>query len=463
MGKPTPLQPISPGKITPSSDDSVPLGILVEEETFLLEAYLDSIHEAIPLFMKSHFLSDCRNSIYSRDLILTIVVITAKVTGYTFTAENFDIDGLIDKILSVGSHEEDIFSNSPSIDQFRKACLLAFYEFHQFPGQQAWMRIGKLTRMATWTGLDHLEILKSKCPSWRAMTEHQLDEWRLIWWCIYRLDSYTNISSGTPYLIDERLIYTSLLLDASKQASIEHQHDSVQQKLLLPSHYSGLWEPLSVITTQSREISSFNFHIITITILREVGRPIRLHNLRQEQGVSCLADTERHLSTVRLSLPANYLNTRRNAFSNETGRDHHARLVTIFHITMTQFLLSIISCVRQEQDDEWILNWQRVLEACQDLASISEQWNSSHNLTVDPAISIIIFTALIFLDVQKKSASALVRSPHSAIEYPERVLLMQLEQFASIWTLPRLLTRTYATDFLIQRPKEADVIVEKSR
>ncbi|EHK23164.1 uncharacterized protein TRIVIDRAFT_22394, partial [Trichoderma virens Gv29-8] len=74
----------------------------------------------------------------------------------------------------------------------------------------------------------------------------------------------------------------------------------------------------------------------------EVGRPIRLHNLRQEQGVSCLADTERHLSTVRLSLPANYLNTRRNAFSNETGRDHHARLVTIFHITMTQFLLSII-------------------------------------------------------------------------------------------------------------------------
>ncbi|KAL7907568.1 hypothetical protein GGI35DRAFT_63021 [Trichoderma velutinum] len=389
--------------------------------------------------MKSHFLSDCRNLVHSQDLILTIAVITAKLTGYTFTASTCDIDACIDQILSAGALEEDLFGNSPSIDQFRKTCLLAYYEFHQFPGQQAWMRIGTLTRMAMWTGLDRLEIVKSQYPSWRTMTEHELEEWRLVWWCIYRLDSYTNLSSGTPYVVDESLAYTSLLQDKPEGTALERQNHSVHESFLLPSYHNSLWGAISTITSQSREISSFNFHIVTTTLLREVGRAIRVHSLQQQPGDRCLDDIERHLSAVRLSLPTNYLNTRRNAFSSETGRDHHARLVTLFHLNLAQFLLSIINCSRSEQDTGWILSWQRVLEACQDLASISEQWNSSHNLRVDPAISIIIFATLIFLDVQKKSASSLVWGSHSAIEHSERVLLMQLEQFASIWTLPKLL------------------------
>ncbi|PKK43361.1 hypothetical protein CI102_12213 [Trichoderma harzianum] len=435
-----PLQPTSSGKSTRGSDDSISLSIPVEEQSYLLEAYLDNIHEGIPIFINSHFLSDCRNLVYSHDLILTIVVITAKLTGYVFTTATFDIDSCIDEILSAGSLEEEMFGNSPSIDQFRKSCLLAFYEFHQFPGRQAWMRIGKLTRMAMWTGLDRLEIIKSKYPSWRTMTERQLEEWRLIWWCIYRLDSYANLSSGTPYLIDETLAYTSLLQEVPGRAPIEDQHDSVHENFLLSSHHNSLWGAISIISSQSREISSFNFHIITTTLLRAAVRAIRVHSLQQQPEVRCLDDIERHLSAVRLSLPTNYLNTRRNAFSNETGPDHHARLVTLFHLNLVQFLLSVINCYRREQDDEWILRWQRVYEACQDLASISEQWNSSHNLRVDPAISMIIFAALIFLDVHKKSASALVWGSHSSIEHSERVLMMQLEQLATIWTLPRLLT-----------------------
>lgn len=387
--------------------------------------------------------------LHSPDLVLTIVVITAKLTGYAFSTATFDIDTCIDEILSAGSLEEEIFSNSPSIDQSRKSCLRAFYKFHQFPGQQAWMRIGILTRMAMWTGLDRLEIVKSQYPGWRTMTQRQLEEWRLIWWCIYRLDSYANLSSGTPYVVDERLAYTSLLQKIPEGAHIEHEHDSVDEKVLLPSYQTSLWEAISIISSQPPEISSFNFHIITTTLLRVVARAIRLRGLQKQPEIRCLDDIERHIPAVRLSLPANFLNTRRNAFSNETGQDHHARLVTLFHLNLAQFLLSIINCNRREQDDEWTLRWQRVFEACQDLASLSEQWNSSHNLRVDPAISIIIFSALIFLDIHKKSASALVWGSYSAIEHSETVLQMQLGQFARIWTLPRLLTRMYAHSCVI--------------
>lgn len=389
-------------------------------------------------------MSDRSNLSYTRDLIETIVLITAKLTGYAFASENFDIEARIDMILSTGYREEEMFGDSPSIDQVRKACLLAFYEFHQFPGQQAWMRIGKLTRMALWIGLDRLEDLQKLYPSFAAMTEGQLDEWRLVLWCIYRLDSYANLSSGTPYLIDERLINTVLVQDQERDEPRGSQHGSVNRRTYLPSHPGGLRELLPIITSDSRRTFLFNMHIITTTVMRQTGRALWLYKFRSQQGPESLSDIERHLSAIRLALPTHYLNTRRNAFANESGMDHHARLVTLFHLTMARLLISLIRCPSHEEEDQWLLCWQQVLEACQDMAAISEQWLSSYTLKVDPAISIIIFTALVFLDIHKKSAHALPVNQDSSVHHYEAMLFMHLEQFAAVWTLPRLLTRKYA-------------------
>lgn len=408
-----------------------------------LKEFRDGIHEAIPIFQVSSFLSDCANSLYSRDLISTIVIITAKLTGFSFSADNFDIDARIDMILCSGSHEEDMFGDSPSIDQFRKACLLAFYEFHQFPGQQAWMRITKLTRTALWIGLDRLESHRARYPGWGIMSEQELDDWGLVWWCIYRLDSYANLSSGTPYLVDECLIDTCLAQDASAASLAEDLRPRSLQRNFLPAHPSGLRETITSIALDSPRTALFNFHIVTITALRLVGRSAQLFRRRPLQGPGYLADIERHLATVRLSLPANYLNTRRNAFSNEAGCDHHARLITLFHLYMTRLFLNIMNCSVGKEGDQWVVHWQEVLESCQDMASISEQWNSSHNLQVDPAISFTIFTALVFLDIHKKSSSALAFGTHSAMGHYETVLHKHLEQFATTWMLPKLLTRMY--------------------
>ncbi|KAH7304160.1 hypothetical protein B0I35DRAFT_153062 [Stachybotrys elegans] len=115
----------------------------------------------------------------------------------------------------------------------------------------------------------------------------------------------------------------------------------------------------------------------------QTGRAFRLHKFQPQQGAGYLTDIERHLSEVRLALPTNYLNTRRSTFTDESGVDHHARLVTFFHLNMARLLISIMSCPRHEEGEQWLLRWQQVLEACQNMALISEQWDSSHILRVD--------------------------------------------------------------------------------
>lgn len=407
--------------------------------------YLDVIHDAIPIFHRQRFLPSVRASLYSHDLTSTLVLITAKLTGFTFSSDDIDIDACIDLMLCSGSLQEDMFSDVPSLDQFRKACLLAFYEFHQFPGRQAWMRISKIIRMAYWIGLDHLENLRISLPYWGEMSQHEIDDWRLVWWCVYRLDSYANLSAGTPYLVDETLVNTSLIRDQPLDR-LEASQPGCQEQLYLPSRPDRLWELLSAVASDSQPTSSFNIHIITVTATRQVGRVLRLIMPgQQEETNACITDLERRLSSLRLALSTNYLNPMRNVFTHERASEHHARMVNILHLSMARLFISLMRCDSREEGNEWLLSWQQVLETCQDIAYLSEQWNSAFSLSVDPAISFILFTALIFLNLHKRFAAVATSAICPRIEHCENVLLLHLEKFAITWTLPRLLICEFIT------------------
>lgn len=325
-----------------------------------------------------------------------------------------------------------LLTSFPSLNQIRQSCVLAFYEFHQFPGHQSWMRIGNLTRMAYRIGLDRLENLRALHSEWRMLDEEVMEEWRSIWWCIYRLDSYSNLSSGTPYLVDEVLINTSLILRDLNCAV------QAPPQVRLSAHIEDLWNLIPHVTSHPETLIT-NIHNITITMMRQAGHLMRVCLLKsREETIGQIAAVERQLSTLRLALPTSWLNPKRNAFSQESHTDHHARLVTVLHLLMTRLLLSVMCCARQEED-EWLMSWQQVLETCQNIASIAEQWDSHFCVKVDPAISFIIFTALIFLDIQQKSIAISTSALHSQIDHDKTVLRLQLEQFATFWTLPRLL------------------------
>jgi hypothetical protein len=371
---------------------------------------------------------------------LAVLTITAKLSGFTFSQNGFDLDAYIDRMLSAVHLQEDVCADSPSLDQFRKSCLLAFYEFHQFPGHQAWMRIGKLVRMAYWIGLDRLDLLRSSCRDWSTESDEDIEDWRLVWWCLYRLDSYANFSVGTPHQIDEQLISTTLVA-----------HHPTGSGLRLPSRQEDLLKTIAAMVSlpqqQDPDKVLFNLHIITEAALRRVWRMIQRHIVVDTESLTeILAATDRDLSALRLALPRNFFNPSRNVFDNESSANHHARLVACLHLLLAQLLTNMVDCrckhaVGAEEPDktEWLLSWQRVLEGCQNIAKLTSQWDSAYSLNIDPAVCLIFFTALVFLDLHKKfDGMASNVAVHTEIEHCQTMLLLQLEQLAGTWTLPRL-------------------------
>jgi hypothetical protein len=183
-----------------------------------------------------------------------------------------------------------------------------------------------------------------------------------------------------------------------------------------------------------------NIHNVTIAILRQAGLVVRMHFLQWQDGIIAqVAKVERQLSILHVALPTGWLNPRRNAFSNESPINHHARLITVFHMRMSQLLLSVVECSQQRAED-WLISWQRVLETCQDIASLAGQWDSAFCHTVDPAITFTIFTALIFLDLHRKSGTALEDDVRDSMDHGITVLHLQLKHFGGIWTQAKLLT-----------------------
>jgi hypothetical protein len=115
--------------------------------------------------------------------------------------------------------------------------------------------------MAYRIGLDRLEPLRALYPDWACLSREEMQEWRSVWWCIYRLDSYTNLSSGTPYLIDNKFVNTSLLLDQPNGLD----NDLSLPTLYLPPDSEDLWRLLPAITSNPGTMLK-NIHIVSIVM-----------------------------------------------------------------------------------------------------------------------------------------------------------------------------------------------------
>jgi hypothetical protein len=393
-----------------------------------IESFFDIAQDANPIFAKDRFIRHYWSSLCDQDLITTMAIVTVRLTQSAERSDGPNLDAGLDSLLNSSLLDDALIGDNPSLDQFRKAYILAFYEFHQFPGHHSWLRVGRVTRMAYRIGLDRLEYIRMLYPDWSTVSDEDMQEWRALWWRIYRLDTYSNLASGTPYLIDDTAINTSLILRQTKSAS---------QGILLPNT-ENLSDLLSILISDSETLLD-NFHNITIAIMRQAGLVIRMHMLQRQGGILAqVANVERQLNTLRLALPSGWLNPRRNAFSNETPVDHHARLITVFHLRMAQLLISVAEC-GQKRADGWLLSWQRVLETCQDIASLAGQWDTAYCLTVDPAITFTIFTTLNLLPLQRTSSVTPHSSLRASIDHSITILHLQLRHFGSIWTQARLL------------------------
>lgn len=418
-----------------------------------LNKYMETLHHALPMFTHSVAVA---NSSCNQQILYTICVLMAKLENFSFSSVNdAELEAHIQLLLGSCALDEE-FLGHLALNEMRKICLTSFYEFHQFPGHQAWEKIGKLVRTAYWMGLDRLDDpdrLTLDLPAAglidgasQTFRDEDIDEWRLLWWTIYGLDSYANFAAGMPYMVHEDTAATQLLRSVNGANDSADSSSDRGDGLYLNSDLRQLRLLIPVVAGVQDSTRLFNLHLVTIAALRRVKKGLEQRfNYRHRKTnaeIQYSTSLERELNALRLTLPANYLNPMRNALTRETQLEHHSRLVSILHLHMARLIIAIYNCGTLEDGEEWLLKWQQILDSAQEIAMVTEQWNTAYTLSVDPAISFIIFTALVFVHLHKKSS--LPREiPPDDLEHAETVLLLHLEHFANIWTLPRLLIRAY--------------------
>ncbi|KAI1370324.1 hypothetical protein F4677DRAFT_457932 [Hypoxylon crocopeplum] len=406
------------------------------QERDILLQFFEDVHSAIPLFQRDKFLRSYDEGASFCDLVVTMVTVTTKILGPTDCWRSEDVDLCMNSLLAATAYENDSSSSQTGLDQFRQECLLAYYDFHQFPGPPAWMRISRLARRAYSMGLNQIEI-PSLCSAYDAglATEDEIENWRYVWWCVYCLDSYSNISLGAPFIIDLESINTALV---RRPYTDEEVPDL--PKLFLPDDEDQLWRTAQDVVSSLCE-KEFNIHIITTTILRQAGKILRLRATRKPVH-SKVAALRSSLAALRLALPPRYLNPSRNVLIAESEAHHHIRLTNLLHLHMSRLIVALPQDFKANEG-EWLYGWQQSLETCQDIVLIIEQWNNQFSSRVDPAICLIAFVALWVTNLQRRCLMDATGLLSDGLVRAESILLLFLEQFSRMWALPSILIQLF--------------------
>lgn len=407
-----------------------------------LSNFFTHVHPSIPLFRQETLLRRYESGTLSRSLLLTIFVVSAKILGPPKFWTNDSLEASVRRLLEAKLIDKENTTKRISLDNFRQACLLAFYAFHQYPGDKAWTRIGQLTRKAYQCGLHQIDNSDRFSAFERdSISKDELDEWRRVWWFIYCLDSYSNITAATPFVVENDSVKTALVITSLSNSAGSPME--LTKTIFLPTETSMLWKTTKEVI-DARGDFAFNIHIVTTTLLRQAAtvNRLRMQNPSSQLQTRLMALRD-HLSAVRLALPVRYLNPGRNALIDESGSEHHTRLISVLHLHAAGILLCLPS-ERNRNVPEWLNSWQQTLEYCQDITSIVKQWDSQYFPSVDPAVCFVISGTLIILHLHCCVNSA-PDLQMRLVTYKD-VLLLFLEQFASVWSLPRfLISKSYSS------------------
>lgn len=273
--------------------------------------------------------------------------------------------------------------------------MLTFFDFHQRPGLQSWMKVGQLTRHAYRHGLNQIEN-PDTCVIYQLphVLHQDIEDWRRVWWFIYTLDSYSNIIASTPFLIEPDCINTALISQDSTAAGVEGLQNP--ERAFLASEPDQLWKTMRAIVANGNELNA-NIHLVTTTIMRMAAKLSLLRKQNPSESVfRRMESLKEYISAVRLAMPLRYMKPTRDVIINETKESHHERLVCILHVHAALLMLSIPPYLNKDQNT-WLLAWRQCLEPCDDIVSAVKEWDGSFSSNTDPALCYIVFGSLVMI------------------------------------------------------------------
>lgn len=362
-------------------------------------------------------------------------VISAKATGTPGFWSPGSLERYMKHVLETNI-TEDTPSPWLSLDNFRQATLLAFYEFHQQPGEKAVMKIGRLTQKAYQCGLHQLDN-PEQCPllQRKAMSEDEVEEWRYIWWCIYCLDSCANIMASAPFLVENESIRTALVTNSLPGS--EYSPLQPATTFFLPAETSQLAQTIKAVMENPGDYN-YNIRIVGTAILREAAKLRRLQVQNPSEGLRArIAALESHLSSMRNALPARFMNGARHVMANESSSDHFARLVSVLIVQFARVIVTLPSGA-QGDESEWVYRWNRTIEYSEDIVSILSQWNEQSSSPIDPLVCIIVSGVLMILHLHSCSRPT-DPAMHGRLALHKHALQTLLLRSTSTWQLSRCL------------------------
>ncbi|KAK8086465.1 hypothetical protein PG994_001439 [Apiospora phragmitis] len=411
---------------------SSPFGVPLAMDHSRFPGYTLDTYEERSLFMEQY-----EAGIISVELIVAMAAMTARIRGTVPSWTTDCVDMCLASLLASTTSDEDLNLSRGNLSHFRLECIMAFYEFGQFPGTTSWMRVSRLTRKAHALGLNQIENpnLCSACDT-RLATEHELEDWRYAWWCVFTLDSYVNAASAACTIVDHESINTALVRRPLDGPSPEVPFHTLP-KLFLAEELSNIWRTTQEVFTQ-RHTSGININMIMAATVRDAGTLVRL---RTEKGAERLmlrtARLKNDLASLKLSLPPHYLSLTRNALQTETDAEYNQRLlnVLLYHAVRQAVYMPTGLTVGSE---EWTSDWAALHETSREIAMLVRHWGQHLPPRVNPIVTISAFTALMVLNLFQKSEPD-AHVPPGSLTQLESSLLLFLEEFGKSWYLPRLM------------------------
>ncbi|SPJ80010.1 uncharacterized protein FTOL_08401 [Fusarium torulosum] len=343
----------------------------VQDQSNAFESSLTFEHER----ELDKFFRQFESGAVARDLLLVIFALTVKILGQREFCGGPGLKERLRHLRERNSLESKTSASRWSLDDFRQACLLAYYEFHEHPGESAWLRVGNLTRKAYYCGLHQLDN-HDLCDD-NDDDDDDKDEWRYVWWCIFCLDSYSNVTSASPFVVHVESIRTSLITNSGRERARKAQ-------IFLPGQPEMFWQTVEAIRSHGHNVN-FNLHIITTAILREAATLYRLWWQNPSDRLQDrLTALEHHLTEIRLALPPRYLNIARDALHEESHHAYHARLICALHLHISRLVICLPLLLQRSKEERQDI-WYKTLEYCQDIVAVVKQWDNQHSPSVDPA------------------------------------------------------------------------------
>jgi hypothetical protein len=216
-------------------------------------------------------------------------------------------------------------SDAPmSLDDIKISFLLALYEYTNFPGRKAWIRIGSTIRFAIAAGLHQLDRPdRSNAP---LVSEAELEEQRLVWWAVWRVDSSINVLASSPLSIQMSDICTAL--PSSSTAGFTAGIEAPPARDILPADVQNAWiSAQDVKRMVLLDSPNFYFRIVSYNRQAAICRRQLLRNPTPEL-MGEFNQLKQVLPFLKLVLPPAYIAGVRNP-SNESIEQHRRRIETL--------------------------------------------------------------------------------------------------------------------------------------